>query len=180
MNPFREVTLGEEIFSEIESNEYLNELYENITLYCRLMMDYPASYAAHPSYSGMFITTKAVKTENSSVCLLATRRKHKPTDNHVESYFYVDVSSESKKQVESIMYDTDVLSFKGRNGSSDFLLSGIAGTVLNPCFAVNLKLRVEAGGNAVFSLVMAIVIVLIFTKKDFFVAKCRIFEKRNL
>ena len=30
MNPFREVTLGEEIFSEIESNEYLNELYENI------------------------------------------------------------------------------------------------------------------------------------------------------
>ena len=136
------------------TNKGKNELYENITLYCRLMMDYPASYAAHPSYSGMFITTKAVKTENSSVCLLATRRKHKPTDNHVESYFYVDVSSESKKQVESIMYDTDVLSFKGRNGSSDFLLSGIAGTVLNPCFAVNLKLRVEAGGNAVFSLVM--------------------------
>ena len=30
MNPFREVTLGEEIFSEIEANEYLNELYENI------------------------------------------------------------------------------------------------------------------------------------------------------
>ncbi len=30
MNPFREVTLGEEIFSEIENNEYLNELYENI------------------------------------------------------------------------------------------------------------------------------------------------------
>lgn len=30
MNPFREVTLGEEIFSEIEADEYLNELYENI------------------------------------------------------------------------------------------------------------------------------------------------------
>lgn len=32
MNPFREVTLGEKIFSEIENNEYLNELYENILL----------------------------------------------------------------------------------------------------------------------------------------------------
>lgn len=28
--PFREVTLGEEIFSDIEDNEYLNEIYENI------------------------------------------------------------------------------------------------------------------------------------------------------
>lgn len=30
MNPFREVTLGEEIFSDIDNNEYLNELYDNI------------------------------------------------------------------------------------------------------------------------------------------------------
>lgn len=30
MNPFREVTLGEEIFRELDSNTYLNELYEDI------------------------------------------------------------------------------------------------------------------------------------------------------
>lgn len=30
MNPFREVTLGEEIFRELDNNAYLNELYENI------------------------------------------------------------------------------------------------------------------------------------------------------
>lgn len=136
------------------TNKSNKEVYENITLYCRLMMDYPTAYAAHPSYSGMFVTTEAIKTEPSSICLLATRRKHKPTDNHVESYFYVNVSSESKEQAESIMYDTDVLSFKGKNGTSDALLSGTAGTVLNPCFAVNLKLRVEAGGSATFYLVM--------------------------
>lgn len=38
MNPFREITLGEEIFRELDNNSYLHELYENILFNysCRL------------------------------------------------------------------------------------------------------------------------------------------------
>ena len=67
------------------------------------------------------------------------------------------------------MYDTDVLSFKGRNYSteapavfkgldagSEVLLAGNTGTVFNPCFAVNIKLCVEPGESETFLLSMGV------------------------
>lgn len=143
--------------------------YENITVYCRLMMDYPVAYTAHPSYSTMFITTDVLKNDGDGLFIKAARRKHKPTDPHIESFFLLNVPPESKNKIESIMYDTDVLSFKGRNHSiespvvfdeldagNEVLLGGNTGTVYNPCFAVNIKLRIEAGESETFLLSMGV------------------------
>ncbi len=143
--------------------------YENITVYCRLMMDFPASFNAHPSYSNMFITTEVLKNDNSGLFIKAVRRKHKPTDPHIESFFLLNIPLESKNEIESIMYDTDVLSFKGRNNSiespvvfkgldagSEVLLAGNTGTVFNPCFAVNIKLCVDPGESKTFLLSMGV------------------------
>lgn len=132
----------------------------NITLYCELMLARPRSYADHPSYSGMFITTEAeVDRESRMVRLRANRRRHLPSDPHLEAYCVMSVPDKYTGAVESEMYDTDILTFKGRNacienpavfqgsGShSDVLLAENTGIVLTPCFAINAKVRVEAGG----------------------------------
>ncbi|MBE7058171.1 MAG: hypothetical protein E7387_03615 [Ruminococcaceae bacterium] len=151
------------------TNKGKTERYDNLTVYIRLMLNKKTSYEAHPSYSSMFVTTDVIKNEKSELCLGAYRRKHTPSDANVQSYFYVNVPFEHKNKVESLMYDTDVLSFKGRNhntekpmvfestgSESEVLLAGNVGAVLNPCYAVNLKLRVEAGGSTEVSFAMGV------------------------
>ena len=151
------------------TNKGNTERHDNLTVYSRLMLNKPSSYEAHPSYSSMFVTTDVIKNEAAEICLSASRRKHKPSDSNVHSYFYVNVPPGHKNKVESVMYDTDVLSFKGRQysvekpmvfesngGESEVLLAGNVGAVLNPCYAVNLKLRIEAGGSTVVSFAMGV------------------------
>ncbi|MBS5570366.1 MAG: hypothetical protein KHX22_03705 [Clostridiales bacterium] len=133
----------------------------NLTLYCELMLAKPRAYADHPSYTGMFVTTEAqTDRENRTVFLSAKRRRHQPSEPPLMAYCAMSVSDKYKEAVESEMYDTDVLTFQGRNcgiagpavfrsrGShSDVLLAENSGIVLNPCFAVNTKIRVEAGST---------------------------------
>ena len=151
------------------TNKGKTERYDNLTVYTRLMLNKKTFYEAHPSYSSMFVTTDVIKNEMPELCLGASRRKHTPSDMDIHSYFYVNVPAEHKNKVESVMYDTDVLSFKGRNhnterpmvfestgAESEVLLAGNVGAVLNPCYAVNLKLRVEAGGSTEVSFAMGI------------------------
>lgn len=142
----------------------------NITFYCELMLAKPRSYADHPSYSGMFITTEAqADRESRTICLTARRRRHLPSDPHLEAYCVLSVPEKYAGSVESEMYDTDVLTFKGRNcaienpavfrgsGShSDVLLAENTGIVLNPCFAVNAKVRVEAGASVELAYILGV------------------------
>lgn len=142
----------------------------NLTFYSELMMARVQSYADHPSYSGMFITTQAeVNRETRNVRLTAQRRRHTVSDPKLKAYCVLNVPEKYRAAVESEMYDTDVLSFKGRNAGfeapavfrgsgshSDVLLAENTGTVLNPCFALNAKIRVEAGGTVQLDYVMGI------------------------
>lgn len=131
----------------------------NLTLYCELMLAKNTAYEAHPSYSGMFITTKA-RTDMRGIPLVlsAKRRKHAPSDPCIEGYFALRNEDKYAKNIAGVMYDTDILSFKGRNAGisepaafraagagNDVLLSMNTGTVLNPCFAVNVRIKAQAG-----------------------------------
>lgn len=134
----------------------------NLTFYCELMMARPRSYADHPSYSGMFITTEAeIDRSSRSVLLSAVRRRHTLSEPRLKAYCLLSVPDKDAACVESQMYDTDILSFKGRGfgishpmvfqgagAHNDVLLAQNTGAVLNPCFAVNAKIRVEAGASA--------------------------------
>lgn len=131
----------------------------NLTMYCELMLTKQRTYEAHPSYSGMFITTKAqTDIRGIPLVLRAKRRKHSPSDPCIEAYFALRNDDKYAENIESIMYDTDILSFKGRNADisepaafrgagagNDVLLFMNTGTVLNPCFAVNVRIKVQAG-----------------------------------
>lgn len=144
------------------TNKSSTEVVENLTIYCRLMLDFPQAYTAHPSYSSMFITTEILARSRDGLCLKATRRKHKPADPHIEGFFCVNFAADTQNLVEAVTYDTDVLSFKGRNTPGnikaddcpDKPLAEKTGTVLTPCFAVNVKLRLKAAASAEFSYAM--------------------------
>ena len=160
--------------AEIRSLQIINKEKEvqwvNLTLYCELMLTKPRSYAEHPSYSGMFITTKAqTDRESRMIRLTARRRRHLPSDPHLEAYCVMSVPEPYTSAIESEMFDTDVLTFKGRNAGienpavfqasgshSDVLLAENTGIVLTPCFAMNAKIRVEAGASVKLDYILGV------------------------
>ena len=115
----------------------------------------------------MFVTTRA-RTDIAGMPLVLTaeRRRHSPEEKRLTAYCALRNPDKDGKNTENVMYDTDILSFTGRNRSpekpevfekdgagEDVLLSMNTGTVLNPCFAVNAEVRVGAGESAEIELI---------------------------
>lgn len=151
------------------ANKGKEERHDNITLYTELVMAPIQSYEAHPSYSGLFITTDAPFKEKNKVCLTAKRRRHKLSEKQIETYCFLGAEDKFEQNVESVSYDTDIMTFKGRNrhacnpvvfegagAKSDVYMSSCTGIVLNPCFAVNAKIRIESSESAELYFVLGI------------------------
>ncbi len=149
------------------TNNTENARLYNITAYTEIMLASQAAYEAHPSYSNMFVTTRA-RTDIAGMPLVLTaeRRRHSPEEKRLTAYCALRNPDKDGKNTENVMYDTDILSFTGRNRSpekpevfekdgagEDVLLSMNTGTVLNPCFAVNAEVRVGAGESAEIELI---------------------------
>jgi len=98
---------------------------------------------AHPAFSKLFITTK----EKDGTLYAVRKRRSAEEKNFVG---FATAICEGTKEGE-IQFDTDRLSFFGRchslpvSLSSGSILAGKTGTVLDPCFALKLRLSIEPG-----------------------------------
>ncbi len=119
-----------------------SRVYE-IYFYTEPSLSLPAAEWAHPAFSKLFITTK----EENGV-LLAKRKKR----TEKEKTFVGFAAAMPEGNVEgTIQFDTDRLSFYGRDGSLPVslspgsILARKTGTILDPCFAFKVRLSVLPG-----------------------------------
>ena len=116
----------------------------DLTSYMELVLDSPQADASHPAFSKMF-----VQTHVEDGVLLATRRKRDPSEPDMWAAHAVVVEGEA---LGAVQYETDRLRFIGRDRTTrsplaldaDVPLSGTVGTVLDPIFALRVRVRVPA------------------------------------
>ncbi|HET6905445.1 MAG TPA: glycosyl transferase family 36 [Rhodanobacteraceae bacterium] len=113
-----------------------------ITSYAELVLGSPQGDASHPAFSKMF-----VQTHREGAVLLATRRKRDPSEPDVWAAHAVVVDGDALGALEC---ETDRLRFIGRDRTArspqaldaGAKLSGTVGTVLDPVFALRVRVRV--------------------------------------
>ena len=121
-----------------------------ITSYAELVLAPPAADAAHPAFSKLFVETEHL---GSLGAILAHRRRRSPTEPETWAAHLavVDATIVGKRE-----FETDRARFLGRgvglrspgaaiNGRA---LSGTAGTVLDPIFALRRTVRIAPGATA--------------------------------
>ena len=121
-----------------------------VTSYSELVLATPASHAAHPAFSKMFVQTQFLP---KSALLLATRRRRDPAEAEIWVSHHAVVDGQSLGAVE---FETDRARFLGRGNeihSPAALLDGrrlsdSEGTVLDPVFALRYRIRIAPGATA--------------------------------
>jgi cyclic beta-1,2-glucan synthetase len=121
-----------------------------LTSYCELVMATRASDAAHPAFSKLFVQTERV---GSGGALLATRRRRTPEEPELWMAHHAVLEGELSRPSE---VETDRARFLGRGReirspaamSPGQHLSGTVGTVLDPVFALRVRVRIAPGATA--------------------------------
>ncbi|HTR07343.1 MAG TPA: glucoamylase family protein [Paraburkholderia sp.] len=120
------------------------------TSYAEIVLATPAADQAHPAFSKLFVQTEY---EAELGVILATRRRRSPDEPEV---WAAHLSVVEADQAGAVEVETDRLRFIGRGGhvrspralSSERVLSGTAGVVLDPVFAMRRRMRVAPGATA--------------------------------
>jgi cyclic beta-1,2-glucan synthetase len=118
-----------------------------VTSYSEIALAPPASDAAHPAFSKLFVQTEYLARIGT---ILATRRRRSPTEPEVWAAHHVVVEGEILGAPE---FETDRARFIGRGHDARTplaifdgrRLSGTVGTVLDPVFALRRRVRIAAG-----------------------------------
>ncbi len=121
-----------------------------ITSYAELALAPQAADVAHPAFSKLFVETEHLAGLGA---ILATRRRRAPTEPEVWAAHLAVVDGEVVGKRE---FETDRARFIGRGASvrapaaavSGRPLSGTAGTVLDPIFALRRRLRIAPRATA--------------------------------
>ena len=120
-----------------------------VTSYAELVLAPPASDAAHPAFSKLFVQTEYLPEYGA---LIATRRPRSPTEPPIWAAHFAVVEGEALGAQE---HETDRARFIGRGRTAATAaamggapLSGTVGTVLDPVFSLRQRLRVAPGGVA--------------------------------
>jgi cyclic beta-1,2-glucan synthetase len=121
-----------------------------LTSYGEIVLAPPDADRAHPAFSNLF-----VETEWHAWCsaITATRRPRSAKDRSLVSVHLVDADA---SQVRSVSCETDRARFLGRGRSvrsplaldQDGALSGTTGAVLDPVFALRVRVELEPGQSA--------------------------------
>jgi len=119
-----------------------------VTSFLELALAPPASDAAHPAFSKLFVQTELAA---DGATLIATRRRRSPDEAEIWAAHLAVVEG-----VETApgRWETDRARFIGRDRDAGDpvaltrLLSGALGTVLDPAFALRRRVRVPPGGVA--------------------------------
>jgi cyclic beta-1,2-glucan synthetase len=130
-----------------------------LTSYAEIVLNSLDADRAHPAFGNLFVQTEFVPQHNA---LLAVRRPRSATETPLWCAHIVTAGSE---QVGQVMYETDRARFIGRGRSvrhpealdADGTLSKTVGAVLDPIFALRVRIRVEPGRSAqvTFSTIVA-------------------------
>ncbi|WP_449041991.1 GH36-type glycosyl hydrolase domain-containing protein [Paracoccus sp. (in: a-proteobacteria)] len=119
-----------------------------VTSYAELVLAPPASDAAHPAFSKLFVQTEYLPEYGA---LIATRRPRSPSEPPIWAAHFAVVEGEPLGAQE---HETDRARFLGRGNSPataaaiNAPLSGTVGTVLDPVFSLRQRLRVPPGRAA--------------------------------
>jgi cyclic beta-1,2-glucan synthetase len=121
-----------------------------LTSYAEIVLAAPAADRAHPAFAKLFVETGYLAELG---VILATRRRRTPDEPEV---WAAHLSVIEVDQPGVIEIETDRARFIGRGGSvrapralsSERALSGTAGVVLDPVFAVRRRIRVAPGATA--------------------------------
>ena len=121
-----------------------------LTSYAEIVLAAPATDAAHPAFSKLFVQTEFVAGTGA---ILATRRRRSPAETETWAAHLAVVEGES---VGELQFETDRARFLGRGrelGAAAAMtgagsLSGTVGTVLDPVFSLRRCMRVAPGATA--------------------------------
>lgn len=120
------------------------------TSYAEIVLATPAADLAHPAFAKLFVETEY---DAELGVILATRRRRTPDEAEI---WAAHLSVIEADQAGAVEVETDRLRFIGRGGSvrspralsSERVLSGTAGVVLDPVFAMRRRMRVAPGATA--------------------------------
>ena len=127
------------------SNTGRTEREIDVTTLSELVLTTAATDAAHPAFAKMFVQTEYLAECNA---IIATRRPRSPGETPVWAAHFAVVEGTA---VGPLQFETDRARFVGRgrdNGDPIALkepLSGTVGTVLDPVFALRLRVRIAPG-----------------------------------
>ncbi len=129
------------------SNAGLRPREIDITSFAELVLATPAADVAHPAFSKLFVQTEF---DTKSGVLLATRRRRSPAEPEVCAAHLAVVEGETIGDIE---FETDRAKFLGRGHEARSpmaitearSLTGSAGTVLDPIFAMRRRVRIQPG-----------------------------------
>ncbi len=121
-----------------------------VTSYAELVLAPPASDAAHPAFSKLFVQTESLAHLGA---LLATRRLRAPEE---QSVWAAHILVADRGSADGVQHETDRGRFLGRGRGirtpmsvvDGRPLSNTAGAVLDPIFCLRRRVRLEAGESA--------------------------------
>ncbi len=121
-----------------------------LTSYGEIVLESPDADRAHPAFGNLFVETEWIATQSA---ILASRR---PRSAHENRLWCAHVAAVEHGARGAISYETDRARFIGRGRTvanpaaldDGARLSGSAGAVLDPIFALRVRVRVPAGRSA--------------------------------
>jgi len=144
-----EVVISAECDCEIRNVSLTNRSDEDVimdvTSYCEVTLTPHTSDLAHPAFSNLFVRTEFDKEHNA---LIAHRR---PRDGKSDGLYAAHAVSSDCEFLGEVEYETDRVKFIGRNrtvatpASLQLEMSKTTGAVLDPCFSIRARVKIEAG-----------------------------------
>ncbi len=121
-----------------------------LTSYGEIVLAPPDADRAHPAFANLFVETE---WRPSEAAILATRR---PRGSNEARRWLAHVAAVGEEQVDDVTFETDRARFIGRGRTvrnpaameASVRLSGTAGAVLDPIFALRVRVRLAPGQSA--------------------------------
>lgn len=127
----------------------------DVTSYGEIALAVPATDAAHPAFSKLFVETEILRERQAILCTRRPRAPDEPTP------WMFHLLTASKPAAGDVSYETDRMRFIGRGRTTadpqalddGATLSGSAGSVLDPVAAIRCRITLEPGTTAIVDLV---------------------------
>ena len=130
----------------------------DVTSYAEIVLAPPATDAAHPAFSKLFVETEILRERQAILCTRRPRARDEPTP------WMFQLLTTPRSASDTVSYETDRLRFIGRGRSTadpqaldeGGPLSGSAGSVLDPVAAIRCRIQLPPGEAASVNLITGI------------------------
>ena len=127
----------------------------DVTSYAEIVLAPPATDAAHPAFSKLFVETELLRERQAILCSRRPRAPDEPTP------WLFHLLTTPKSTREDVSYETDRMRFIGRGRTTsdpqalddNAALSGSAGPVLDPVAAIRCRITLAPGETAIVDLI---------------------------